>query len=108
MERNGVDGDTAVRKVGGWAEATYAWAMTRSRGGVVAIATLERRWIANAHPYIIESARNDVACYSVMRVARAAVGGGVGDVHIRVRVEDLEETRGVVAIAVMQTIWGSK
>ena len=74
----------------------------------MAIATLERRWIANAHPYIIESARNDVACYSVMRVARAAVGGGVGDVHIRVRVEDLEETRGVVAIAVMQTTWGSK
>ena len=81
VERNGVGGDTAVRKVGGWAKATYAWAMTRSRRrrcGNCDERDAQTLWIANAHSHATKLTRNGVACYSVMRVARAAVGGGDG------------------------------
>ena len=44
----------------------------------MAIAMNETLWIANAHAHATKLTRNGVARYGVMRVARAAVGGGDG------------------------------
>ena len=76
VERNGVDGDTAVRKVGGWAGATYAWAVTRSR----------RRRCGNRDERDAPGSNSAFTRHGIdaqrrrvlqrhMRVARAAVGG---------------------------------
>ena len=61
VERNGGGGDTLSRggQMGG-GDVRAGGARMRN-GCVVAIATLERLWIANAHSYIIESARNGFA-----------------------------------------------
>ena len=40
----------------------------------MAIATLERLWIANAHSHATKLTRNGVACYSVMRVCPLSGG----------------------------------
>ena len=48
VERNGVGGDTAVRKVGGWAERTRGGARMERLGTVVATVVMETIWVVNA------------------------------------------------------------
>lgn len=93
VERNGVGGDTAVRKVGGWAEATYAWAMTRSRrrccGNRDERDALDSNSACTRHK--IDAQRR---C-ALQRHARSTLRWADGRRRcVRVRVEDLEETWG--------------
>ena len=66
MERNGVGGDTAVCKVGGWAERTRGGARMERLGTVVAIAMNETLRVATPHAHATELTRNGVARVSAL------------------------------------------